>query len=49
MQDYLNLGSEARMNTPSTASGNWQWRVDKESLTDTLAKEIKKMTKLYER
>ncbi len=49
MQDYLNLGSEGRMNTPSTASGNWQWRVDKESLTDTLAKEIYDMTKLYER
>jgi 4-alpha-glucanotransferase len=26
MQDILNLGSEARFNTPSTAFGNWQWR-----------------------
>ncbi|MDR1595345.1 MAG: 4-alpha-glucanotransferase [Puniceicoccales bacterium] len=27
MQDILNLGSEARMNKPSTTSGNWQWRM----------------------
>jgi 4-alpha-glucanotransferase len=27
MQDILNLGSEARMNIPGTASGNWTWRM----------------------
>ncbi|MFO7611068.1 MAG: 4-alpha-glucanotransferase [Clostridia bacterium] len=27
MQDYLGLGSSARMNTPSTISGNWEWRM----------------------
>jgi len=32
MQDLLGLGSEARMNTPSTIGGNWSWR-----LTDHLA------------
>jgi 4-alpha-glucanotransferase len=26
-QDLLQLGSEARMNTPGTAMGNWQWRL----------------------
>jgi len=25
-QDLLELGSEARMNTPSVAAGNWSWR-----------------------
>jgi 4-alpha-glucanotransferase len=25
MQDCLHLGSEARMNTPGTTHGNWQW------------------------
>jgi 4-alpha-glucanotransferase len=30
LQDILGLGSEARMNIPGTAQGNWQWR-----LTDT--------------
>jgi 4-alpha-glucanotransferase len=27
MQDVLGLGSAARMNTPSVASGNWRWRM----------------------
>lgn len=27
MQDLLGLGTEARMNYPSTVSGNWQWRM----------------------
>ncbi len=27
MQDYLGLGSEARLNTPGKASGNWRWRM----------------------
>ncbi len=27
MQDVLGLGSEARMNRPGTAEGNWRWRV----------------------
>jgi 4-alpha-glucanotransferase len=26
MQDILDLGSEARMNTPGRAHGNWEWR-----------------------
>jgi len=27
MQDILNFGAKARMNTPGAASGNWQWRM----------------------
>jgi 4-alpha-glucanotransferase len=27
MQDFLGLGSEARMNTPGTRDGNWAWRL----------------------
>ena len=27
MQDVLGLGAQARMNTPGTTVGNWQWRV----------------------
>ena len=26
LQDILELGSEARMNTPGTAHGNWSWK-----------------------
>lgn len=29
MQDFLELGSWSRMNTPSVASGNWSWRMKK--------------------
>ena len=28
LQDILELGSEARMNTPGTAHGNWKWKFD---------------------
>jgi 4-alpha-glucanotransferase len=28
LQDVLGLGSEARMNTPGTTTGNWTWRTD---------------------
>jgi 4-alpha-glucanotransferase len=27
MQDYLGLGSDARLNTPGTTGGNWRWRL----------------------
>ncbi|MGL6175016.1 MAG: 4-alpha-glucanotransferase [Cellulosilyticaceae bacterium] len=49
MQDFLGLGNEARMNYPSTLGGNWMWRIEKESLTDELAKKIYKITRRYGR
>lgn len=49
MQDYLNLGSEARINTPSTLGNNWRWRMKKGAFTEELAEEIRDMTKLYGR
>lgn len=36
-QDLLGLGSEARLNTPGTASGNWGWRMPAGQLTPGLA------------
>jgi 4-alpha-glucanotransferase len=36
-QDLLNLGSEARMNTPAVANGNWSWRAPENSWTAELA------------
>jgi 4-alpha-glucanotransferase len=32
LQDVLNLGAEARMNTPGQADGNWRWRCTEEML-----------------
>lgn len=47
MQDFLGLGSGARMNTPSTVgNGNWQWRMKAEDINKPLAKKIKKLAKL---
>lgn len=36
MQDYLELGTEGRMNVPSEAEGNWQWRMKKRYDTPSL-------------
>ncbi len=49
IQDYLCLGNEARMNTPSTLGNNWKWRVLSEQLSDKLAERIKEYTVLYGR
>ena len=49
MQDYLALGAEARMNTPGTLGGNWQWRLLPGQITPELTKRIAHMTALYER
>lgn len=48
IQDFLGLGSEARINTPGIAAGNWQWRL-KDRLSDDLAEKIAHFTKLYSR
>ena len=49
MQDALELPREARMNTPGTSSGNWQWRMKRSALTNELAKKLRGYTKLYRR
>ncbi len=49
MQDYLGLGSEARMNIPSTLGGNWEWRIRKDYAANGLAAKIRKLTKTYNR
>jgi len=49
MQDFLNLGNEARINLPSTLGNNWRWRVRKDALTDQLAEKIHQITRSYGR
>ena len=50
LQDYLDLGGEARMNFPGTqSSDNWTWRATKGYISDALAEKICKMTRLYGR
>lgn len=40
LQDFLGLGSDARMNTPSLSDGNWGWRFSPGALTNKLAEKI---------
>lgn len=48
-QDILGLGSESRMNAPSTVGRNWQWRAKKGVFTPELAQKLKGLMKLYDR
>lgn len=49
MQDYLGLGKFNRINIPGTKSGNWQWRLLKNELSDELAEKILQLVHMYER
>jgi 4-alpha-glucanotransferase len=40
-QDLLGLGSEARLNTPGRADGNWSWRLRRGQLTPELAARLR--------
>ena len=46
MQDLLGLGTEARMNHPSTTEGNWQWRMADGAASSDL---VEKLTDLNRR
>ena len=49
MQDYLGLGTEARMNTPSTIGCNWRWRMTEDQFTEDLCRDILAQTHRYGR
>ncbi len=49
VQDVLGLGSEARMNTPSQAQGNYHWRMQPGSLTPQLAEKLANLAEVTDR
>lgn len=49
MQDFLDLGNEARMNYPGNSSGNWSWRMGMNALNSQLRARIKEINYLYDR
>jgi 4-alpha-glucanotransferase len=49
IQDVLGLDSEARMNYPSKASGNWSWRYLPGALTAEIKERLAEMTEIYGR
>jgi 4-alpha-glucanotransferase len=49
LQDVLDLGSEARMNRPGIAEGNWTWRVPPGALRENTLDRLTDLTHLYGR
>jgi len=49
MQDVLGLGSEARMNLPGIAEGNWCWRFVPDMLTEQIKAKLSELTAIYGR
>jgi 4-alpha-glucanotransferase len=49
MQDLLDLGSEARFNTPGTTSGNWSWQLPLSLPGDELARRFEMLNRVYGR
>lgn len=49
LQDVLELGSRARMNTPARATGNWRWRCTEAQLTPARAARLAALAALYGR
>ena len=44
LQDYLELPSSCRMNTPGKSHGNWQWRFESNDISEELINLIKKLS-----
>jgi 4-alpha-glucanotransferase len=49
VQDVLILGSEARMNTPSTPENNWTWRMAPEALSGGQAHGLAQLAEMTDR
>lgn len=49
VQDMLGLGNQARMNTPATTRGNWEWRLPSGALRERLARRLREWAETYER
>ena len=49
IQDVLDLGGEARMNTPGRLGGNWAWRFDASALTPEITGRLADLTTLFGR
>lgn len=49
LQDVLGLGTEARMNVPGTATGNWRWRARMDDFANDGGAFLKGLTEIYGR
>jgi 4-alpha-glucanotransferase len=48
LQDLLGLDNSARMNSPGSAAGNWEWRLAR-ALPRSLARRLREYTATYGR
>jgi len=49
LQDVIGLGKEARMNTPSIPTGNWEWRYSTGQITQPMIDRLAEMAWVYGR
>jgi 4-alpha-glucanotransferase len=49
LQDVLGLGTEARLNLPGSAEGNWRWRFTAQQLTPAVETRLRTLTRIYDR
>ena len=49
LQEFLELGSEARFNTPGTTAGNWCWRLPPDLLDAGLAQWYARLNQVFGR
>lgn len=49
LQDVLGLGSDARMNKPGVASGNWRWRFRLDQFRPEMIRRLADLTTVYNR
>jgi 4-alpha-glucanotransferase len=49
IQDVLGLGSEARLNTPSVAEGNYHWRCSSNALKPEFAQKLAALAEVTDR
>ena len=49
MQDLLQLGTKARLNTPGVADGNWEWRFSWSQLKGKHQNFLREITEKYNR
>ena len=49
MQDILGVGNEARMNTPGSGPGNWQWRLKNGETSHVVTEKLRDLTETYGR
>ena len=50
IQDLLQLGNEARMNTPGVAADNWAFRYEQKDIEEAWRRDwLKRYTKVYDR